>query len=71
MDFDIGTVLSVVSFIFGNPVVLSGVVCLFIGWNLPQPAWAKFVQDKIVAGVTYVWDKIRSNSVVKKLTFRK
>lgn len=23
----------------------------FIGWNLPQPFWAKFVQDKLVSVV--------------------
>ncbi|WP_274601177.1 hypothetical protein [Halochromatium roseum] len=23
-------------------------VGLFIGWNLPQPAWAKELQDKVV-----------------------
>jgi hypothetical protein len=23
----------------------------FIGWNMPQPAWAKFVTDKIVGFV--------------------
>ena len=28
-----------------------------IGWNLPQPFWAKFVQDKLVA----LWNRIRNN----------
>lgn len=27
------------------------IVGLFIGWNLPQPVWAKTVQDKVVATV--------------------
>ena len=71
MDFDIGSILSVVNFVIGNPLVLGGVVGCFVGWNLPQPSWAKYIQDKIVSGVTYVWGKIKNNSVVKKLTFRK
>jgi hypothetical protein len=24
------------------------VIGIFIGWNLPQPAWAKSIQDKVV-----------------------
>jgi type III secretory pathway component EscT len=24
------------------------VIGIFIGWNLPQPAWAKAIQDKLV-----------------------
>ncbi len=58
---DIGTVLSAVNFIFGNPLVLGGVVGLFVGWNLPQPAFAKTIQDKIVAGLSYVWNKFKNN----------
>jgi len=27
------------------------IVGLFIGWNLPQPSWAKAVQDKVVTTV--------------------
>ena len=57
MDFDLGAVLTVVNFIFANPIVLTGVVALFLGWNLPQPKFAKYVQDKIVAGVKYVFAK--------------
>jgi len=25
------------------------VIGIFIGWNLPQPAWARAIQDKVVA----------------------
>ena len=71
MDFDIGSILAVVNFVIGNPLVLGGVAGLFVGWNLPQPSWAKYVQDKLVAGFTYVWVKFKENSVVKTLTFRK
>lgn len=49
MDFDIGTILAVVNFLFGNPLVLGGVVGAFVGWNLPQPAYAKKVQDLVVS----------------------
>jgi len=24
------------------------VIGIFIGWNLPQPAWARAIQDKLV-----------------------
>ena len=24
------------------------IIGIFIGWNLPQPAWAKAIQDKLV-----------------------
>ena len=68
MDFDIGSVLSVVNFVLGNPLVLGGVVGLFVGWNLPQPSWAKYVQDKLVAGLRYVWGLFNDNVVQK---FRK
>ncbi len=23
----------------------------FVGWNIPQPWWARYIQDKIVAGL--------------------
>jgi hypothetical protein len=26
-------------------------VGILIGWNLPQPAWAKSLQDKVVAAI--------------------
>lgn len=32
-------------------------VGIVIGWNLPQPAWAKETQDKIVSAVRGVADK--------------
>lgn len=57
MDFDWSTALSVVDFIFANKIVLGGAIGAFIGWNLPQPKIAKYVQDKLVAGVKYVWSK--------------
>lgn len=58
---DLGTVLSVLSFVFGNPLVLVGVVMLFVGWNLPQPALAKKVQDKVVAGAKWLWSALRKD----------
>jgi len=33
--------------------IIVGIACLFIGWNLPQPSWAKWVQAKITA----LWNK--------------
>lgn len=48
MDFDIGSILAVVNFVFANPIVLGGLIGAFIGWNFPQPAYAKWAQDKIV-----------------------
>lgn len=34
----------------GN-LMIAGLVGAFIGWNLPQPPWAKWLQAKAVAGV--------------------
>ena len=48
MDFDIGSVLAVLNFLFANKLVLGGALGLFVGWNLPQPALAKAFQDKVV-----------------------
>jgi hypothetical protein len=28
--------------------LLTLLIGMFIGWNLPQPAWAKAIQDKLV-----------------------
>ena len=28
--------------------LLTLIIGMFIGWNLPQPAWAKAIQDKLV-----------------------
>ncbi len=56
---DLGAVLTAVNFIFANPVVLVGVISLFLGWNLPQPKFAKYVQDKVVAGIKYVVAKFK------------
>jgi hypothetical protein len=34
-----------------DPMVGWFVVGLFVGWNFPQPAYAKVVQDKAIAGL--------------------
>jgi hypothetical protein len=31
--------------------LLALVIGMFIGWNLPQPAWAKAIQDKVVEAI--------------------
>jgi len=33
------------------------VIGVFIGWNLPQPTWAKIIQDKVVGLVRSLFDK--------------
>jgi hypothetical protein len=33
-------------------------VGIVIGWNLPQPPWAKALQDKTVASVRAFWHKL-------------
>lgn len=38
-------------------VVFWIVLGIFIGWNLPQPNWAKSVQEKIAG----IWNGIRGN----------
>jgi hypothetical protein len=35
-------------------------VGILIGWNLPQPAWAKTLQEKIVAAIKAAWSKWNS-----------
>lgn len=37
--------------------VFVGLVCLFIGWNIPQPQFAKDAQAAIVAWAKEQWDK--------------
>jgi hypothetical protein len=32
------------------------VIGIFIGWNLPQPAWARAIQDKLVG---LIWSATR------------
>lgn len=64
MEFDIGTVLHVASLVLANPFLLGGVVGLFLGWNLPQPAFAKMLQEKVVALLSALWNKFRSNDSV-------
>lgn len=48
MEFDLGSILALLNFLFGNPLILGGVIGAFVGWNLPQPAYAKWLQDKAV-----------------------
>ena len=62
MDFDLGTILSAVSFVFANKLVLGGVIGTFVGWNLPQPALAKKAQDALVKFVSAAWNKLKSKS---------
>jgi hypothetical protein len=35
-------------------------VGILIGWNLPQPAWEKTLQEKIVAAIKDAWSKLGS-----------
>jgi hypothetical protein len=35
-------------------------VGLVIGWNLPQPAWAKQLQDRVVASVRELMGKSKT-----------
>lgn len=65
MDFDLTTVLNVLTWLFVNKLFLGGAVGVFVGWNLPQPAIAKTIQAKIVAGLQYLWAKIRNNDETK------
>jgi hypothetical protein len=32
---------------------------IVIGWNLPQPPWAKDIQDKVVRSIRGLTDKTR------------
>jgi len=48
MEFDIGSILALVNFLFANPLVLGGLIGAFVGWNFPQPKYAKWLQDKVV-----------------------
>lgn len=64
MDFDWSTVLSVVDFVFANKIVLGGVIGAFVGWNLPQPKAAAWVQAKVVAGIKYVFAKFSKKDEV-------
>jgi hypothetical protein len=34
-------------------------VGILIGWNLPQPAWAKSLQDQVVAAIRGAANKTR------------
>ena len=62
MDFDIGSILNVVSFVFANKLVLGGVVGVFVGWNLPQPGFAKTIQEKVVTFFSWVWSKFKKDA---------
>lgn len=33
------------------------IIGIFIGWNLPQPAWAKSIQDKLIEVIRTAIDK--------------
>ncbi len=57
MDFDIGSVLAVLSFLFTNKLFLGGAIGLVVGWNLPQPALAKAIQNKVVEWVSALFNK--------------
>jgi hypothetical protein len=35
------------------------IVGIFIGWNLPQPPWARELQDKAVAALRGLMNKTR------------
>ena len=60
MDFDIGSVLTILSFLFANKLFLGGAVGLFFGWNLPQPAFAKVIQNKMVGWISVLWNKFKN-----------
>ncbi len=57
MDFDIGSILAVLSFLFANKLFFGGAIGLVVGWNLPQPAYAKVIQDKVVEWVSALFNK--------------
>jgi hypothetical protein len=38
------------------------VIGIFIGWNLPQPPWAKAFQNKVVGLVRSFFDKSSNRS---------
>ena len=57
MDFDIGSILAVLNFLFANDLALGGAIGLFVGWNLQQPAFAKAVQDKVVGWISALFNK--------------
>ena len=33
------------------------IIGIFIGWNLPQPVWAKALQDKLVGTIRSIGNK--------------
>lgn len=45
--FELFELVKLLSFV-SNPMLFWLVVGLFIGWNVPQPTYAKMVQDKVV-----------------------
>ena len=57
MSIDLGTVTSFLKLLFMNKTALMVGIGVFVGWNLPQPAVAKFVQDKVVQFFGYLWNK--------------
>lgn len=61
MDFDFTSVVDFLKLVFMNKYTFVAAVGVFVGWNLPQPAAAKYIQDKIVEFVGLLWNKLRSN----------
>lgn len=45
--------------LFDLPTAIVAVVMLFVGWNLPQPAWAMVVSAK----VKELWGKLKAKIV--------
>ncbi len=60
MDFDIGSVLAVFNFLFANKLFLGGAIGLVVGWNLPQPAFAKAIQNTLVGWISAAWNKLKN-----------
>ena len=38
-------------------VLIYILIGVLIGWNLPQPSWAKYIQDKLVAKVKGLFNR--------------
>lgn len=45
------------------PIVLTGFICLIVGWATPQPAWAATLTEKVVAKFKELKDKGNDTSV--------
>ena len=42
-------------------------VGLFIGWNLPQPTWAKYVQTMIMGWISKVSSMVKKASNARRI----